>query len=777
MAPARSLSPAQQWSLRGAVVVLALSAVSAVLPLPAAHAVSKATLLALVEASYSDYAATKPVSALFPSYDRLRWQRSYATSTGVLYRVRAQLRAADTPSRVEAIAPYVRRERTRARVFRISTTLDRTSFAARNAARNAGQRAFSDRLAGNVTGAAYAERRNDAAAVAGLAAADRRRAWAALGGTVAPAASKAYPALPALTSTARVTMPTGWVAVPGGCAVPAASSAWIGSAAQPGRHLWVSEEQIASARTRAESGPALAQGADIALRRAADRMKTPITTDLTAVATPLKMRSSRLGYQALMGDAEAQSWLEADLEAVVPPGPLTGNPLRDAIALEGLATDLDWTGADEAPGAAAELLREALLVRWLGPLSCRFDDRETTVVDNDNISIINDTAMLHGALALAPAEPGLAAGLARAALVELVVGARAMTADGGSFEGPSYWNLQARYLGGAYGTVASTYGTSPPVALPAPSRTADYAWSSVTADGSSLAFADSLVDPEGLRPGLVTWVAHRTSSPAAGALARMSLVVPTEGFQLLWWPTDEALAAPPPARASSLFRRTGLAALHAGTTTAWLKGGTTKEEHTHLDLGNVGFYKHGLQWAVDPGQDDYALEGYGSSNAESKRWTYWKVAARGHTTLRPTAGQPPLRSAPFTAFSPTSGVARVDLLGAMPGASTASRTCTLSPEGVLVVRDRVTSTLARSWLWGWVTDADVTVAGTGSTRTISLTRDDHVVQIVLSGLPARTAISVVSAPSTATGPTGLPLRAVTVTLGATTSLAVTATVS
>lgn len=782
--PTDPRAPMTRWRRRTGLLALGVLAGTLVLPLPTAHAVSKATLWSYMSAAGNDYTAARDVWYTFPTADRVRWRSEYLDAAAMLTGARGRLNAADTQSEVDKVAPVVYRERSRARVFRVATSLAATSFSARRSAVSAGQAAFTAWYGGSITDSAYAERKADAAAVAALAAKDRRRAWIALGTVTTPTASEAKAKLPALTDGTRAYPPTGWIAVPGGCAVQTADSSWLGAATQPGRHLWADDATIADAVLRSVAGTAQERAADAYLKKVANSFKTRITSDLTAVASPLQQRSSRLGYAALMGDLTALSWIKQDLQDVLPPGPKTNNSLGDGVSLSALATDLDWIGWDESSDPQAARLREAMLVRWLGPVSCRFDDLEATVMDRDNISIIVDSGMLHGAYALAPSYPAIAAALVRAALLRLVPAAAVMTADGGSFEGPTYWNLQARYLGALYGTMDAVYGDNPPIALPSPSAAATYAWSSVANDGTPLPVGDSLVNPDGLRPGLLAWVAHRTTLPTAGALAREWLTTPGEGFQVLWWPTDGALATAQPSRVSSLFRRTGIASLQAGSTTAWLKGGTSKESHAHLDLGSVGFYKHGIQWAVDPGKDDYGLPQYSSSAATSKRWTYWKVSSKGHSTVQPAAGQPPLRSAPFSSFSPGSGSgwggagsATTNLLNAMPGASSATRTAGLSTSGVLTVADRVRSSVARSWTWKWITDAGIAISGSGSTRTVTLARDGRVVKIVLTGLPAGSSATVVTGPTSAKGPDGRQLRAVTLVLGKTTSLALNATVS
>ena len=775
----------RRWAPRAAAVAAALAASVVALPVPPAQAVSKSTLWNQMQLASDDYRNAKPMWYTFPTADRVRWSGATTQAGKKLAAVRKRLSAADTQREVDAAAPYVYAERKRARVFFSATRLAGISFSARRSAVSSGQNGFTNLLAGKLSDAGWAEVRADSAAVAALAAKDRRRAWAALLTTSMPASSQAQVALSALSTTTRASAPVGWIGVPGGCAVQSADAAtWLGKAREPGVHLWVDGTQVGAAKARSLAGTSLARTAHEFLVYIADKQKSAISSDLTNISAPLQQRSQRLGYSALMGDLDAATWLRKDLTSVLVPGPKGGNVLRDGVSLEALATMLDWTGQDEALTASAQTMREAMLVRWLGPLSCRFDDLEATVVDDDNISVIVDAALLQAGYALASHDPAVAAGLVRTAMLRALPGVKAMTADGGSYEGPTYWNLQGRYLAAIYGTTQAVHGDTPPLALPSTANVPGYAWSSTTAWGDSLAFSDALTAPDKLRPGLVAWMAHRTGDDKAGAIARQYLQAPTEGFQVLWWPTDEALDAPTPARVSSLYRRTGLVALQADGVTAWLKGGNSHDSHAHLDLGSVGYARYGVQWAVDPGQDDYSLPEYSSRAATSKRWTYWKVAAKGHSGLRPTTGQPPLRTVSFSQFAPSStsdwasnGYATLDLRSVMPGASSAARQAALSATGQLTVADRVRSSLARSWQWGWVTEASVGISGSGSTRTVTLSQAGKSVRIALSGLPYGSTVGVVSAPSGVVGPTGRALRAVVVTTGRTTFLALNARIS
>ena len=778
--------PLLRWTTRAAVLTTSVACLTVVVPPSPASAATLDGLYAVVRAAAYDYNASATTWHTFVTADRTRWSAATVSGGARLFTLRGRLHLADTQSKIDALVPLVTTERTRARVFRRATSLAAVSGASRRAAVKAGQDGFTALLAGTLDQAGWAEVRSDSAAVAALAAVDRRHAWSALGSTISPAASVSYPARPALTSTARATAPAGWTAVPGGCAVPTATSSWVGAATQPGRHLWVDEQQVTAASARLASGDPRALQADSNLRRLADKLKTPLTTDLTAVASPLQVRSQRLGYSSLLGDTAATAWLGNDLGSALLPGPKAGNSLRDAVSLEALATDLDWLGLDESSSAEARRLQEAMLVRWLGPLSCRYDDLESTVTDSGNIALVVGAATLMGSLAIAPQEPVLAASLARASLQRLLPGVTAMTVDGGSVEGPSYWNLQGRYLAAVYGTVHATWGDAPPVALPDPSQQAAWAFNSTTSTGVSLPFADSLVRPDPLRPGLVAWVAHTSSDARAGALVRNWLMAPGEGFQALWWPTDAALAAATPTRTSALFPHTGVAVLQAGPTTAWLKGGSARDTHTHLDRGSVGFSKYGVQWAVDPGQGDYAAPEYNSSGPLSLRWTYWKVSAAGHTTLHPPGGQPPRSTTPFSDFTAGgevapatagAGSATLDLSSALPGSAEATRQAALSTDGILTVSDHVTSVVAQPWTWSWVTDASVSLTDNGSDVAATLTRDGKTVHLVVSGLPSGSTAAVVDAPSGAVGPDGRALRVIELSLGASFAFDMTTQVS
>ena len=121
--------------------------------------------------------------------------------------------------------------------------------------------------------------------------------------------------------------------------------------------------------------------------------------------------------------------------------------------------------------------------------------------------------------------------------------------------------------------------------------------------------------------------------------------------------------------------------------------------------------------------------------------------------------------------------ATLDLRSVLPGSATATRQVALSTAGSLTLADRVSSITARRWTWSWVTDATARITGSGSTRTVTLTRDGRTVRLAVTGLPGGSSASVVSAPSGVVGPDGRALRVVVLTLGATRALALGARIA
>jgi hypothetical protein len=205
-----------------------------------------------------------------------------------------------------------------------------------------------------------------------------------------------------------------------------------------------------------------------------------------------------------------------------------------------------------------------------------------------------------------------------------------------------------------------------------------------------------------------------------------------------------------------LFKRTGVATLHGGGATAWLKGGTSTTPHAQLDLGTVGYVHRNVLWAVDPYKGAYT----GAYFDRSTRWNIWEASTRSHSTLRVGGldNHWSGASAPFTSFSPSEGAVSLDLKKAIKNSSFARRSVNLYSSGALKVTDRVTTTAWQPFVWQWTTDASASVSG----RTVTLKRSGQQVTMSFSGLPSGSVVKVVSAPSGKKSADGLPLRQIQV---------------
>jgi hypothetical protein len=189
--------------------------------------------------------------------------------------------------------------------------------------------------------------------------------------------------------------------------------------------------------------------------------------------------------------------------------------------------------------------------------------------------------------------------------------------------------------------------------------------------------------------------------------------------------------------------------------------------HVHLDAGSVTYRREGVDWGIDPGSGDYSLPDYFQSRPGGKRWTYLMTQPAGHSTLRVGSGLGHVVGARAAVRMPSPDTAVVDMRAVLPGVTSATRTTTLTSDG-LRIRD-VVAGAQQSYAWTWVTDATVQIIGS----TVRLTQGGETGEWTFTPLPSGTAISVAEAPFD--GPTGLSARIVTVRVPATAALDLTAT--
>ncbi len=753
------------------VVIGGLLAALIATPLIAVQPSSAATIAAqrlqlwdkYTEAS-GDYDASWKMYKPLPAVDKKYVGGKIATGMSALKKVRPLIVAAKTPTSMRRAQAAMATASARAEATRSAVWLLRSAMGAREKARAKINSNLSSYVSRGISEATYRRSAAAAAAVSTRVEAERKAALASLGGTVRPRGAGAASAASAYAGgNFSITGVAGWSGVPGGCAVRAVDTArWLGNARDPGPHLWTTASWESSARAMRGRDAEFDDAYDQMVRGGQNEAAKSVNWSSVVAARYLPKRSQFLGFLwRETGSTQARTALLRDVQTVVRRGPID-TTLQSAMTLEAMATAIDLT---QPTGTSRDLIIDQLVVKWLGPASCQIADRSSWVFGSYNIPVVHNTAHAFGAIVAAERYPALAASILAASLSAVRPGLSVVAADGGSPEGPDYWNYQGRYAAGLYATVSAVYGASPPISLPDMSRTTRYWWSIQATNGQTLTHSDS--GDVAVRPFLPAWWGFAKGDRAGSAALVKRAENSPEPWSIWWWPRS---GYSPSAAASGLYPRTGVAVLHAQGATAWLKGGSNRTNHAHLDLGTVGYSSKGVLWAVDPYKAAYSSAYFDRAT----RWNFWEASTRSHSTLR-VGGTDNMwsgASASFSSFNAGARTVTLNMKQAIKNSTAASRSLAMYSDGRLTISDRVSTSVAQSYLWQWTTDASASVSG----RKVVLKHSGQTAVMSFVGLPSGSYVRVIAAPSGKRSAAGLPLRQIQVVTPKVRSLAITATI-
>ncbi|SDJ53236.1 Heparinase II/III-like protein [Arthrobacter cupressi] len=611
-------------------------------------------------------------------------------------------------------------------------------------------KALQDKLDGQISSPAYTYLEERAAALSTLLSAGVSTQLQTVGKAVAsPSLTVEAPFAALKSGTGSITPAAGWVGFPGGCALPAAQDTFRPQPLSPGPSIITTSKMVQDTKARMLADPLQAKEHAYLLRSAI--AEGIIVRDPATPWIWFPTRVMRLGYGWLAGqDILARDKLATDTRDILLAGPGTMGSLRSATVLTAAATAADWIGGVPA-------VNDSVLVKWIGAMSCMLADHDNWVDGPTNLSAIHDSAMFLAAVAFLKDRPTQSAALAKATLTAVQPALRSITTDGGSFEGPGYWNYQSTAVSSLYSTMANVYGTAP-VSLPSLANVSKYAIDAATPTGQAIDFADSF--QQRMSPLMPAWDSYtRRDSAVAGWV--INEYQKARDVRLLWWWTSPTTPRQP---VSARFSTTGLAVLQAPGKTAALKGGTNGSLHSHLDLGTFSYHSKGVDWIIDPGAGSYSLPGYFSS---TQRWTYWKTSTASHSTISDSGKNQPLTATAALAVpSPTGAV--VDLRAALPGTTKALRSAALTTAGVNLT-DSIQTPQPRDLRWQIVTDATVTITGTQAT----LNKSGQTLTITFTGAPPTAQLTAAPAPETSS--TGAKLTLLTLTLPQITTTTLTAT--
>jgi hypothetical protein len=689
------------------------------------------------------------------------------------------LSAANGAAEVDAVGKAVDAIETLGNRFVAAAGQVRQALTDMAAAANQGQVALTAALTANTTSSpAYAKKQAGWAAAGTWASQDRNAALKAIPqGTAAPA--RTYPAQAAkANSGSTVTAAAGLTGIPGGCALPTAPVAtWVGDAATPGLRAWTGPTSLETYNARVATALNSDPTGELAVTH--NRLLWSVEHANLASSHPADANEAmdtvgNLGYQAL-ADTDSQKRTSAktalvriagELLATGPEGPGAPGIFDGTFYMWVAASALNWAQPD---GIQDSGLSELLWVRWMGPYACMLARTDPMVRGANNIAVVTTTAVAMTALIDASSRPGIAAALIKNAITADLPGLQLLAADGGTPEGPAYWNLQSVPVAGLLSTWDQVFGANGPVDLPDFTKTAKFAFQVPdTIDDITPTFSDAKKQGKSLRSTLPAWIASQNPTAEAVALAKEATT--SIGIQQLWWPTASPAA---PTLGSATFATSGITVLRGTSSTAWVTAGIPTGLHNHLQAGGVSFIRNGVQWGIDPGAGEYDQPGYFDGLIpEGKRWKYFHPGVEAHSTLStvPKATNPGQIVGGVTPMTLTGSTVNVNLKPALMGVASANRCVSLAANGTL----RITDTLKNSpaLIWRWVTPAAATKLNAHAVR---LTQGQSSVTIDFSGLPAGSAISVTKADGKDSD--GRTLQIVQVTLPAKAAITLVATIS
>ncbi len=725
----------------------------AVLQAPPAYAVTlseqRATLRQASYAAAQNYVDSRAYIPLLARPNGVAVKDAIASGLAKIKTVGDALTVANTQAAMDAVAVRMKAEVIRAATVKKSGQQLVELKNLRSGHQKIATAALADSLAGRITSAAYQAIKTRAAAYSTQLSADAVRQLGVLGQAVAAPALIAPRYRTVLEQgSGSIPVASGWVGFPGGCALPAASSAFRPMLPSDGPGVATNRKILLDSAAGIAADTATGAVHRQLLRAAVSEASLP--KSLAELRTAYVVRTPRLGYGWLSGsDSNARDVLTEDTQRILLAGPEGMNTLASSHLLLAASSAADWV--------KLKGLDETVLIRWLGPQTCLLEDREPWLKGPTNLAAIHNAANFTATAVFLKGSPAMAAALAQESLKSIQPALQMITADGGTQEGPGYWTYQSRAIAVLYATLPNAYPT-PPVAMPSLEKVSDYAMNSTGPDGRPSAFADA--EPNELSGLMPAWDAKVRGDASVAAWVAGRFAQKPDAY-LMWWRIAPGTL---PSKTSTVYPQTGLAALHIPAGTATLKGGSNVLPHAHLDLGAVSFYRRGVQWSVDPGPMPSGAPGYYSA---LQRFTYWNPGTSAHSTLAYTGvNQPTTAAAPVRRIS--SSAASVDLRQALPGASTATRTVTHGSTS-MIVKDVIRFSVAKNMTWQWVTDATVSL---GTDRAV-LRRDGQAITIRLTGVPAGSVLSAVPAPGTTTD--GQALTILKLTMPKVTSLDLTAT--
>ena len=423
------------------------------------------------------------------------------------------------------------------------------------------------------------------------------------------------------------------------------------------------------------------------------------------------------------GRFSAKAKAELLAAAAIPSWGMPSEFLDVAETCHAFGIGFDWL-YDTFSVAERQTIATALIEKGLKPGLTAIRQRVRWAQDptgwNLNWIIVCNAGLFLGALGIWEQAPDFCAKVLDVTLPLFAEGFVSFAPDGGWAEGPGYWFYASAYavygLAGLQTALGSDFGIAD---LPGFSVTGDFRLYTMSPTYQLFNYADGETQHSGLP--WVFWLASRFGRPTDAWMERAKPHSPY-ALDLLWF---TSAAKDPTAGVKLLDSR--LAGVEVATFFgAWndtkasyigIKGGSNRvSNHCHLDLGSFVLDTGGQRFAVDLGEDDYALDGYFDRTI---RFQYYRCGSSGHNVvLVGGRNQRPEASAHITNF-----VSTPELAGVVIDLESIYETCALQRVAALIDRrhfliaDEIVPFQLVTFAWQMHTGASVILNGSRATLT------------------------------------------------------------
>ncbi|MEK4749410.1 heparinase II/III family protein [Niallia sp. FSL W8-0177] len=286
-----------------------------------------------------------------------------------------------------------------------------------------------------------------------------------------------------------------------------------------------------------------------------------------------------------------------------------------------------------------DILKQSILKKALNPALIVYNDQNSQAQiptfwrdESNNWNTVSNSGILISALAIADESPfteRITGEIIQKSLSSLKTSLMSYGDDGGTEEGPGYWNYATKYLALLFSSLETSLGTD--YEFSKVKGIANTGYYAIYTKGNNGAFniGDSQEDNFIKSPQLF-WFSNKFNKPELAD----SVLKTYSPLNMIWYrPKEEKNYSLPLDKMfngsagivtmrSSWDSKSSFVGIHAGDNQA---------SHGDLDIGTFVIDALGERWAIDLGMDNYNLPGY--FDKKSKRWNYYRKRAEGQNTL------------------------------------------------------------------------------------------------------------------------------------------------